>query len=308
MEIKNKKILVTGAAGFLGPYVLDELKKAGVKKLLTPLSSQSDLRNREACRRAVEGVDIVIHLAAQVGGIGFISSRPGEIFYNNLVMGLELMEASRRANVEKFINIATVCAYPEITPVPFREENFWDGYPAPATASYGLAKKALVVQAEMYRRQYGFQAVSLIPVNLYGPGDNFDPKSSHVVASLIYKFVTAKRQKKPQVIVWGSGKATREFLYVKDAARAIVLATKKYAGGLPVNLGSGKETPVAELAQKIKILSGYQGKISWDHTKPDGQPRRVLDVSRAKKLFGFRAITPLEKGLEETIRWFEKNQ
>lgn len=307
MNFKNKKIVVTGGSGFLGKYVVSKLKKAGVKNIFSPEHKDFDLRERGACERVVKGADIVIHMAAQIGGIGFISEHPGEIFYNNIVMGVELMEASRKANVEKFVGIGTVCEYPKVTPLPFSEDCLWDGFPEEATAPYGWAKKMLVVQAKAYKDQYGFNAIHLLPVNLYGPGDNFDRKQAHVIPALIKRIVSAKEEKRQTVEVWGSGKATREFLYVEDAADGIVLATQRYDSVEPVNLGTGVETPIKEVAKMIIDIIGYNGKIVWNKDKPDGQPRRRLDVSLAKQ-FGFVAKTKLSQGLKKTIRWYNQHK
>jgi GDP-L-fucose synthase len=250
----------------------------------------------------------VIHLAAQVGGIGFNQEHPAELFYNNAIMGIELMEAARKANVKKFVIAGTICAYPKFTPVPFREEELWNGYPEETNAPFGLAKRMLLVQAQAYRQQYGFNAIYLLPVNLYGPGDEFDPRSSHVIPALIRNMVEARDANKPTVQVWGTGKATREFCFVRDTAKAIVLATEHYDGAEPVNIGSGQEISIKDLAETIKKVVGYTGELAWDHSKPDGQPRRCLDVNRAKEGFGFTAETPFEQGLKETVEWFEKNR
>jgi GDP-L-fucose synthase len=307
MNLSNQKILVTGAAGFLGTQVVDILRKQGVVKLRTPSLKELDLREKENCKKAVRGVDIVIHLAANVGGIGYNQKNPGQLFYDNAVMGIHLMEEARLAKVRKFVSVGTVCAYPKLTPVPFKEDSLWDGYPEETNAPYGLAKKMLLVQGQAYRAQYGFNCIYLLPVNLYGPGDNFDPKSSHVIPALIKKFIEASENHLPEVVVWGTGKPTREFLYVKDAARAIVLATKRYDKGDPVNVGSSYEISIKDLALTIKRLTGFKGEIVWDKTKPDGQPRRKLDVKRAYKGFGFKSTTSFSKGLKETIQWYKKN-
>ncbi len=306
MNLKSKKILVTGGGGFLGQHVVSLLKKRGVKKIVVPRSDEYDLRERSMCESIVKDIDIVIHLAAQIGGIGFIKERHGEIFYNNLVMGIQLMEAARKAGVKKFVGIGTVCEYPKVIPLPFREEDLWDGYPEETTAPYGWAKKMLIVQAMAYKQQYGFNAINLIPVNLYGPGDNFNRASAHVIPALIKKIIQARKAKAKTVKVWGSGSATREFLYVEDAAKAVVLATEKYNKTEPVNLGTGVETSIKEVTELIMSLSGFKGMIIWDSTQPDGQPRRQLDVSRAKK-FSFSAQTELSEGLKKTIEWYEKN-
>lgn len=307
MELVGKKILVTGGSGFLGQYVVKHLKRLGIEKVLVPRSKNLDLRFRESCAVAVKNQDIVIHLAGNVGGIGYNRQKPAELFYDNLVMGVNLMEEARKAEVKKFVAIGTICAYPKLTPVPFKEENLWDGFPEETNAPYGLAKKMLLVQAQAYRSQYGFNAIYLLLVNLYGPGDNFDPASSHVIPALIRKFEEAKRSKKKRVDVWGTGKATREFLYVDDAARGIILATGRYDKQDPVNLGSGMEISIKELAEKISKIVGYRGEIYWDASKPDGQLRRRLDITKAELEFGFRGKTSFDEGLKKTINWFTKN-
>lgn len=308
INLSRKKILLTGGAGFLGSYVLNELLKNGCKKknIFIPRSQDCDLRQLENCRRAVKGREIVINLAAKVGGIGFNLSRPGEQFYDNLIMGAQLMEETRKARVEKFVAIGTVCAYPKNTPVPFKEKDLWNGYPEETNAPYGLAKKMALVQSQAYRQQYGFNAIYLLPVNLYGPGDKFDLETSHVIPALIRKTYEAKLKGAEAIEVWGTGRASREFLYVADAARAIVLATRRYNQAEPVNLGSGKEITIKELIAIIKKLTGFKGKVVWDKSKPDGQPRRCLDTSRAFKEFGFKAQMPFELGLKKTIEWYEK--
>jgi len=306
---KNKKILVAGGAGFLGSHVVNKLldKNISKKDIFIPRSEKYDLRKIENCRKLVKGKDIVIHLAANVGGIGYNQAYPATLFYDNIVMGAHLMEEARRAGVKKFVGIGTICSYPKFTPVPFKEEDLWNGYPEETNAPYGLAKKMLLVQSEAYRKQYGFNAINLLQVNLYGPGDNFDPKSSHVIPSLIKKFFEAKKRKSPKVIIWGTGKPTREFLYVEDAAEAIILAAEKYNKSDPVNLGSNFEITIKDLAKLIAKLTGYKGKIVFDKTKPDGQPRRKLDTSKAKKEFGFQSITDFEDGLRKTIEWYSTN-
>ncbi len=307
---KGKKILVTGGAGFLGTQVVHSLIELGAQKdnISIPRSKDCDLRIWENCVKSVKGIDIVIHLAAKVGGIGFNREHPAELFYDNAIMGIQLMEAARLANVKKFVAVGTVCAYPKYTPVPFKEEELWNGYPEETNAPYGLAKKMMLVQAQSYRIQYGFNAIYLLPVNLYGPGDNFSPQSSHVIPALIKKFVEAKEQGMKEVIVWGTGSASREFLYVKDAGLAIALATEKYNGNEPVNIGVGKEITIKDLVRMIRDITKYQGEIIWDTEKPDGQPRRCLDTSRAHKEFGFEAVTSFEKGLRETIEWYKINR
>lgn len=301
---------MTGGAGFLGNQVVDHLIKYGVdkNKISIPRSSECDLRIWENCVNSVKSIDIVIHLAAKVGGIGYNREHPGELFYDNAIMGIQLMEAARLASVKKFVAVGTVCAYPKFTPVPFREEELWNGYPEETNAPYGLAKKMMLVQAQAYRAQYDFNAIFLLPVNLYGPGDNFNPESSHVIPALIKKFVEAKEKSENQVLVWGTGSASREFLYVKDAGQAIVFATEKYNGNEPVNIGAAKEISIKNLVEIIRDITEYKGEIVWDTDKPDGQPRRCLDTSRAKKEFEFVAITPFEVGLRETIEWYIKNK
>ena len=303
---RDRTFLVTGGGGFLGSHVLAELRKRGVspERLRAPRSHEADLLDPATCARVVDGVQVVVHLAAKVGGIGFNLERPGELFYENALMGLQLMEAARRAGVEKFVTVGTTCEYPKITPIPFREENLWNGYPDEITGPYGLAKKMLLVQGQTYRRQYGFHAVHLIPTNLYGPGDHFDEVSGHVIPSLIKRFVEAAGRGDREVVVWGTGRATREFLYVDDAAEGIALATERYDDPEPVNLGSGVETPIRELVETIARLTGFAGTIRWDAEKPDGQPRRSLDVERARKGFGFHSRTSLEEGLRATITWY----
>ncbi|MFA6339086.1 MAG: GDP-L-fucose synthase [Candidatus Paceibacterota bacterium] len=306
MDLKNKKILLTGGRGFLGSYVVEELLKQGAtkKNIFIPSFEELDLRKMEDCQKAVDKKDIVIHLAAKVGGIGANREKPGEFFYDNLIMGIQLMESARLAKVEKFVAIGTICAYPKFTPVPFKEENLWNGYPEETNAPYGLAKKMLLVQAQAYRAQYGFNAIFLLPVNLYGPRDNFDPASSHVIPALIKKVADAKKKGDKFLDVWGTGKATREFFYVEDAARAIVLATKKYDKSDPINIGSGNEISIKDLIKIICKLMDYKGELKWDKTKPDGQPRRRLDTSKAKKEFGFVAKVGFEEGLKKTISWY----
>lgn len=307
---QDKRILVTGGAGFLGKHLVAKLVQRGTKpeNIIVPELKDYDLRKMEDCLKVVSGIDIVIHLAGVVGGIEFNRQHPGEVFFDNAAMALNLIEASRRAGVEKFVGIGSVCAYPKFTPVPFKEENLWLGYPEEIGAPYGLAKKMMLVQTQAYRAQYGFNAIYLLPVNMYGPGDKFDPKISHVIAATIRKVDEAKREKKDYIEAWGTGKATREFLYVADAAEGILLAAEKYQKSEPVNLGSGIEISIKELVELICKLMDFKGEIRWDATKPDGQPRRWLDVSRAKKEFDFVAETSFEKGLKNTIEWYLKTK
>ena len=304
---KDKKVLVTGGAGFLGTHLVQQLKKAGVQ-VFVPRSKEYDLRKKNICRQLVKNKDIVIHLAAKVGGIGYNRERPGEMCYENILMGTFLMEEARLAKVSKFVAIGTVCSYPKYTPVPFKETDLWNGYPEETNAAYGRAKKMLLVQSQSYRIQYGFNSIYLIPVNLYGPGDKFDPDKSHVIPALIKKIVDAKQQKENKVIVWGHGKATREFLYVEDAARGIILAAEKYNAPDPVNLGSNSEISIKDLVRLISKIVGFKGRISWDQTKPDGQPRRKLDSNRALKEFGFKSKTNFTQGLRNTINWYLQNR
>lgn len=304
----NKKVVVTGGAGFLGSNIVDQLKKRGATDIIVPRKAEYDLRSSEVCAKVVEGVDVVIHLAANVGGIGYNRDYPGTLFYDNLLMGVHMMEESRKAGVKKFVAIGTICAYPKFAPIPFKEDDLWDGYPEETNAPYGLAKKMMLVQSTAYRDQYGFNSIFLLPVNLYGPGDNFEPGSSHVIPALIKKFVEAKESGSPTVSVWGTGKATREFCFAPDAAEGIILAAEKYDKSDPINIGAGFEISIKDLAEKIKDIVGYTGVIEWDGTKPDGQPRRMLDTSRAKAEFGYVASTDFDKGLGETIKWYQKNR
>ena len=306
----GKKVLVTGGAGFLGREVVDLLKKKGCRHIFVPRKKEYDLRKESAIKRVLKDSkpDIILHLAAVVGGIGANQRHPGQFFYDNIMMGVQLMEEARKFGVEKFVAIGTICAYPKFAKVPFKEDDLWSGYPEETNAAYGLAKKMLLVQSQAYRQEYEFNSIFLLPVNLYGPGDNFSEDSSHVIPALIKKCVEAKALNAPSVTVWGTGKATREFLYVDDAARAIVLAAEKYNGAQPVNIGAHREISIKELAGLIVRLTGYKGKVVWDAIKPDGQPRRKLDTARAKKAFGFQAQMGLEEGLKKTIRWYRSTK
>ena len=307
MDLRSKRILVTGGAGFLGQHLIEALRRRGCTEIVVPRKSCYDLTQEAAVDRLYRDArpEIVIHLAAVVGGIGANRVNPGRFFYDNLMMGTLLMEHARRAGVEKFVGIGTICSYPKFTSVPFREEELWAGYPEETNAPYGLAKKMLLVQAQAYRQQYGFTAIYLLPVNLYGPGDNFDLETSHVIPALIRKCVEAKAVGAPEIVCWGDGSATREFLYVEDCAEAIALATERYDGVDPVNIGTGFEISIKELVELSVKLTGFQGRIVWDTTKPNGQPRRCLDVSRAERQFGFRARTALSEGLGRTVAWYE---
>lgn len=311
MNLQEKKILVTGAHGFVGRHLVSNLlkkRKVPEKNLFLPTLEELDLRKWENCQQAVKGQEIVIHLAAKAGGIGLNKEVPGEMFYDNLMMGAQLMEAARQKGIEKFVAIGTVCAYPKFTPVPFEEKNLWSGYPEETNAPYALAKKMLLVQGQAYYQQYGFNAIYLLPVNIYGEGDNFNPNSSHVIPALIRKVAQAKTEGKDFVEAWGTGRATRGFLYVKDAVEGILLAAERYNKPEPVNLGPDMEISIKELLELICRLMDFKGEIHWDITKPDGQPRRCLDVSRAKKEFGFTAETSFEDGLKNTINWVLKNE
>lgn len=307
-SLRNKRITVTGGAGFLGSHVVTRLKERGAE-VFVPRSRDYDLVSGEAVQRLYRDArpEVVIHLAAQVGGIGANRENPGRFFYENIMMGVQLMEKGRQAGLEKFVAVGTVCAYPKFTPVPFREEDLWLGYPEETNAPYGLAKKMLLVQAQAYREQYGFNAIYLLPVNLYGPRDSSDPAKSHVIPALIKKCCDAIDRGDTEIEVWGTGSASREFLYVDDCALAIVLATERYEKPDPVNIGAGSEISIKDLVQLIAQLTGFRGTIRWDASKPDGQPRRCLDVSRAEKEFGFRAQTSFEDGLRRTIEWQRKN-
>jgi GDP-L-fucose synthase len=306
----NRRVCITGGAGFLGSFVTAGLRARGAGEIFIPRIEEYDLTQQPGIERMLSDArpDVIIHLAALAGGIGANRARPAEFFYKNLMMGAPLMHLAWRQGVEKFVAIGTICAYPKFTPVPFREENLWDGYPEETNAPYGLAKKMLLVQAQAYREQYGFNAIYLLPVNLYGPGDNFNLETSHVIPALIRKCVEAQERSDPQVILWGDGSPTREFLYVEDAAEGILLAAERYNDSEPVNLGSGMEISIRDLANLIKKLTGYQGDFVWDTSKPNGQPRRGLDVTRARAYFGFQAQTPFEEGLRRTIEWYRQHK
>ncbi len=307
---EKKRVTVTGGAGFLGSYVVKKLKERGCRNIFIPRSKYYDLVSYEACKKVYEDSrpDIVIHLAAQVGGIGANRTNPGKFFYENLMMGVQMMDLGRQASIEKFVAIGTICAYPKFTPVPFKEEDLWNGYPEETNAPYGLAKKMLLVQAQAYRQQYGFNAIYLLPVNLYGPEDNFDPQSSHVIPALIKKCVDAIANGHSEITVWGTGKPTREFLYMEDAAEGVLLASEKYNKPGPVNLGAGFEISIKDLVGLTVKLTGFKGRIIWDKAMPDGQPRRMLDISRAEEEFGFKAKTNFEEGLKKTIDWYLANK
>jgi GDP-L-fucose synthase len=302
----TRRVMVTGGSGFFGSFVTARLRAEGAGEVFVPRSRDYDFVNAEAVRRAYRDAhpDIVIHLAATVGGIGANQRHPGEFFYKNLMMGVQTMEEARQHGVEKFVAIGTVCSYPKHTPVPFREDDLWVGYPEETNAPYGLAKKMLLVQSQAYRAQYGFNAINLLPTNLYGPRDNFDLETSHVIPALIRKCVEAKQAGAASVTCWGTGKPSRDFLYVEDAAEAVVLATERHTDSAPVNLGSGSEVSMRDLADLVRKVTGYQGELVWDASRPDGQPRRCLDTSRAERAFGFRARTPLAVGLERTVEWY----
>ncbi len=310
IDLKKQRIVITGGDGFLGKHLQAELLGGGVpeENILVPLIDQFDLTREDDVAKMYRQMQpsVVIHLAAQVGGIGANRENPGRFFYSNMAMGLHLIEHARRAKLKKFVQIGTICAYPKFTPVPFKEEDLWNGYPEETNAPYGVAKKALLVMLQAYRTQYGLCGIYLLPVNLYGPGDNFDHGASHVIPALIRKFVEAKRQGAGQVEVWGTGRVSREFLYVEDCARAIALAAERYDGPEPVNIGAGFEITIGDLAEKIRRMVGFQGKLLWDESKPDGQPRRSLDTSRAAAEFGFQAEMDFDEGLQRAIKWWKE--
>jgi len=304
----NKRVTVTGGAGFLGSHLVNDLKLKGCKDIFVPLIEEYDLTDKDHVIRMYKEAspDIVIHLAAVVGGIGANMSNPGRYFYENIMMGVQLIEQARQFGIEKFVALGTICAYPKFAPIPFKEEDLWNGYPEETNAPYGLAKKMMLVQSQAYRQQYGFNSIFLLPVNLYGPGDNFDTKSSHVIPALIRKCVEAVNENKKEIVVWGTGKASREFLYVKDAAEGILLAAEKYNKSDPVNLGTGFEITIKDLVELICKHTGFVGDIIWDRTKPDGQPRRCLDISKAKNEFDFIAKTNFCDGIKRTVDWYTK--
>jgi GDP-L-fucose synthase len=307
--LKDKKIVVTGGAGFLGSYIIDKLQQRGCKNIFIPKIEEYDFVNLESVRKMYNNAkpDIVIHLAALVGGIGANRENPGKFFYDNLMMGVQLLEEGRKYGLEKFVALGTICCYPKFTPVPFKEEDVWNGYPEETNAPYGLAKKMLLVQSQAYRQQYGFNSIFLMPVNLYGPRDNFNPNSSHVIPALIKKCIDAIKNNDKEIVVWGTGKASREFLYAEDAAEGILLATEKYNESEPINIGAEFEITIKNLIELIVKLTGFKGKLTWDPTKPDGQPRRCLDTTRAFEKFGFKAKVPFEEGLKRTIKWYQNN-
>ena len=304
----NKKVVVTGGAGFLGSYLIEKLQQRGCKRIFVPRGEEYDLREKEAIVHMyrITQPDIVIHLAAVLGGIGANQTNPGRFFYDNTIMGIQLIEQARIFGVKKFICMGTICAYPKYTPVPFKEGNLWNGYPEETNAPYGLAKKMLLVQLQAYRQQYGFNGIFLLLVNLYGPRDNLDPESSHVIPALTKKCFDAIENQEDKIVVWGDGTPTREFLYVEDAAEAILLASERYNKSEPVNIGAGFEVSIEDLAELIAKLTGFQGKIIWDKTKPNGQPRRRLDTTKAEEEFGFKAKTSFEEGLKKTIEWYRQ--
>lgn len=308
LEWDKKTVLVTGGTGFLGSYVVDLLKQKGVKRIIVPSSKECDLTERTNCSAIVKDVHIVFHLAGKVGGIGLNREKPAELFYDNIMMGTQLIHEAKEAGVEKFIALGTICSYPKFAPVPFTEDSIWQGYPEETNAPYGLAKKMLLVQSQAYRQQYNFKSIVVFPTNLYGPKDNFDPTSSHVIPALILKVHNAKKNNSNQILVWGDGSPTRDFLYVEDAAQGIILAAEKYDDPRPINLGSGREISIKELVNTITKLMDYKGSISWDTSKPNGQPRRCVSNKRAEKELGFKPMVDLDEGLKRTIDWFVEKE
>lgn len=304
IEWSKKNVLITGGKGFLGSFIVDLLQRKKAKRIIAPTSKECDLTKISNCKRVVQDVDIVFHLAAKVGGIGLNREKPAELFYDNLLMGIQLMNEAKKANVEKFIALGTICSYPKFTPLPFSEESIWDGYPEETNAPYGLAKKMLLVQSQAYRQQYNFKSIVVFPTNLYGPKDNFDPDSSHVIPALILKIHNANKSNFKTISLWGDGSPTRDFLYVEDAARGIILAAEKYDDIQPINLGSGQEVSIKDLIITISKLMHYKGTINWDTSKPNGQPRRCVSTKRAEEKLSFRPSVSLKEGLRRTIKWF----
>jgi GDP-L-fucose synthase len=304
IEWSKKNVLITGGKGFLGSFIVDLLQRKKAKRIIAPTSKECDLTKISNCKRVVQDVDIVFHLAAKVGGIGLNREKPAELFYDNLLMGIQLMNEAKKANVEKFIALGTICSYPKFTPLPFSEESIWDGYPEETNAPYGLAKKMLLVQSQAYRQQYNFKSIVVFPTNLYGPKDNFDPDSSHVIPALILKIHNANKSNFKTISLWGDGSPTRDFLYVEDAARGIILAAEKYDDIQPINLGSGQEVSIKDLIITISKLMHYKGTINWDTSKPNGQPRRCVSTKRAEEKLSFRPSVSLKEGLRRTINWF----
>jgi GDP-L-fucose synthase len=307
---KDKRVVVTGGAGFLGSFVIEQLTAKGCQQIVVPRSKDYDLVQMDAVQQLYRDAipDVVIHLAARVGGIGANQANPGRFFYDNLMMGTQLIEVGRQQRLKKFVALGTICAYPKFAPIPFKEDDIWNGYPEETNAPYGLAKKMMLAQSQAYRQQYGFNSIVLFPVNLYGPRDNFDLETSHVIPALIRKCTSAKEDRRASITLWGDGSPTREFLYAEDAAEGILLAAEQYDGNLPVNLGTGEEIAIRDLAKLIAAEVGFAGQLNWDTTKPNGQPRRCLDVGRAKRLFGFQARHSLSDGLKKTVRWFKDNR